>query len=140
MTTAEITNGWALELEDGFERRVEAGDLVLWKGGRTVYASVFETSNAEVEEAIAAMIERRRETPVRTFDRVGAGLAGHAYLLPEGGGDDGDGEYWGLNTWTASKTSVACVTFYFADIRDLPWAVRAWESVRCGACGPRYVN
>lgn len=137
VTTVEITNGWALELEDGFARRVEAGDLVLWKGDRTVYASVFGTSNADVEDAIVTMIERRKETPLRTFDRVAAGLAGHAYLLPE---DDGDGEYWGLNTWTAAKASVACVTFYFEDARDLTWALRAWESIRCGACEPRYVN
>ena len=138
MAMVEITNGWALELEDGFERRVEAGDLVLWKDGRTVYASVFGTSNADVEDAIATMIERRKETPVRTFDRVAAGLAGHAYLLPEA--DEGDGEYWGLNTWTAARASVACVTFYFDHIRDLPWALRAWQSIQCGPCEPRYVN
>ena len=138
MANVSITHDWTIELDDGFERRVEEGDLVLWDGRRTVYASVFETSNADVEEAIATMIERRKETPVRTFDRVGAGLAGHAYLLPEG---EGDGEYWGLNTWTAGRTSVACVTFYFADVGDLAWAVRAWESVQCGPCEPRrYVN
>lgn len=139
MPTVEITNGWALELEDGFERRVEAGDLVLWKDARTVYASVFGTSNADVEDAIATMIERRKETPLRTFDRVAAGLAGHAYLLPEHDDDD-DGEYWGLNTWTAAATSVACVTFYFADPRDLPWALRAWQSIQCGPCERRYVH
>ena len=138
MATVEITGGWALELEDGFERRVQAGDLVLWKGERTVHASVFGTSDAHVEDAIVTMIERRKETPVRTFDRVAPGLAGHAYLLPEA--DEGDGDYWGLNTWTASKGTVACVTFYFEDMGDLTWALRAWESIRCGTSEPRYVN
>ena len=139
METVAITHGWTLELEGGFERRVEAGDLVLWDGKRTVYASVFDACGADAEEAIAAMIESRTETPLRTFDRVAAGLAAQAYLLPEDDAD-GPGRYWGLNTWTAGKGSLACVTFYFPNLDDLPWAVRAWESVRCDACVPRYVN
>ena len=154
-TTVPITHGWTLELDAGFERRVEEGDLVVWDGRRTVYASVFEAGNAEAEEAIAAMLEGRKATPVRTFDRVAAGLAGHAYLLPEGGAaaaattEDDDDEnaardgrpsYWGLNTWTAARGSLACVTFYFPQLDDLPWAVRAWESIRCDVCVPRYVN
>ena len=65
-------------------------------------------------------------------------IAGHAYLLPEG---EGAGEYWGLNTWTAAKGSVACVTFYFDALEDLEWALAAWRSVRCGNCeGKGYVN
>ena len=36
--------------------------------------------------AISRMIEGRPGTPVRAFDRAEPGLAGHAYLLPEGEG------------------------------------------------------
>jgi hypothetical protein len=135
-TLVHITQDWSIQLDASFERRTEGGDLVLWDGGRTVYASVFETSNADAEAAIAALLKQRHETPVKTFDRVEPGLAGHAYLLPEHAGAQ---TYWGLNTWTAARGSVACVTFYFEHPDDLAWALAAWRSLHCGPC-ERYVN
>jgi hypothetical protein len=137
MATLPITSEWSIDLDPDFERHAEAGDLVLWRGGRTVYASVFQASNADAEQAIAAMLEGRNEAPVRTFDRVEAGVVAHAYLLPE---QRRGADYWGLNTWTATRSSVACVTFYFEQLQDdLDWAVAAWRSIQCGAC-ERYVN
>jgi hypothetical protein len=126
-----ITSDWGMELEEGYQRQVQDGDLVLWKPGRTVYAAVYSTDNAEAEEAIEKMLHDRPASPLRTFDRAEGSIAGHAYLLPEGEGGD---EYWGLNTWTAAKGSVACVTFYFDAIEDLEWALAAWRTVRCGVC------
>ena len=137
MPAVPITSDWSIELDDAFERRTEGGDLVLWHGARTVYASVFRGSRADADAAIAAMLEARKEAPVRTFERVEANVTGHAYLLPEH--DDERGDYWGLNTWTASRESVACVTFYFQHLDDLDWAVAAWGSVRCEGC-EGYVN
>ena len=124
-----ITNHWSIELDADFFRRVDDGDLVLWKPGRTVYAAVYWTDVAAAEEAIARMVEGRPGVPRRTFDRSEPGLAGHAYLLPEG---EGAARYWGLNTWTACRMSVACVTFYFRHVGELDWALRAWQSVRHG--------
>jgi hypothetical protein len=133
MTRRPLTNDWSIELDDAFERRVDGGDVVFWLRPRTVYATVYATQDVEAEEAIAKMLEGRPGAPVKTFDRAEPGLVGHAYLLPEG---EGDGRYWGLNTWTAARGSVCCVTFYFEDLNDLHWAIRAWHTVRCGgACG-----
>ena len=137
MPAVPITNDWWLELDESFERRTHGGDLVLWHGTRTVYASVFRGSNADADAAIAAMLEARKEAPVRTLERVETNVTGHAYLLPEH--DEVRGDYWGLNTWTAGGGSVACVTFYFQHVDDLQWAVAAWGSVHCGAC-EGYVN
>src|SRR5687768_14584715 len=132
-----ITNHWSMELDSDFFRRVDDGDLVLWKPGRTVYAAVYWTDVAAAEEATARMLEGRPGIPKRTFNRSEPGLAGHAYLLPEGEGQD---RYWGLNTWTASRKSVACVTFYFRRYEDVDWALRAWESVHCGDVPVRNLN
>ena len=110
-----------------FTRRVDGGDVVLVKAGRTIYASVFTTNNVEAEEAIEKMIEGRPGIPVQMFDREEPGILGHAYLLPEGGKDN---KYWGLNTWTAAKGSVACVTIYFETLDDLNWAISTWKTVR----------
>ena len=134
MVRRPIINDRSIELDQPFERRVEGGDVVFWLPPRTVYATVYATQELEAEEAIARMLEGRPGTPVKTFDREEPGLVGHAYLLPEG---EGRGRYWGLNTWTAARGSVCCVTFYFEKMDDLHWAIRAWHSVRCGgACGP----
>lgn len=135
--TRALTSLWSIDLDDSFERRAGNGDLVFWRPGRTVYASVYDTDNAEAEEAIGKMLEGRPGTPARTFDRAEPGVVGHAYLLPEG---EGDGAYWGLNSWTAAKGSVACVTFYFDGLDDLRWALDAWQSVHCGACERNYLN
>ena len=114
-------------MAEGFTRRTAGGDVILWTPGRTIYASVFNTGNAEAEEAIEKMIEGRPGLPVQMFDREEPGLCGHAYLLPEVGKG---GNYWGLNTWTADRGSVACVTLYFDDFDDFDWAIGVWKSVR----------
>src|SRR5688500_6050982 len=132
MTRVPITADWSLDPGvDEVERRVHDGDLVLAAGRRrTVYASVFQATNATADSAIATMLESREQAPVRTFERADTGLVARAYLLPEHH-DSGDG-YWGLNTWTAADNSVACVTFYFEALADLDWALAAWQSVHCG--------
>lgn len=122
-----IGTDWSILVDPEFQRRIDDGDVVLWKPGQTVHASVFNTNNAEAEDAIERMIDGRPGIPVQMFDREEPGLAGHAYLLPEG---DGEHTYWGLNTWTAAKGSVACVTIYFDNLEDLNWAITVWKSVR----------
>jgi hypothetical protein len=137
MPRRPITGEWTLELDDAFQRRVDGGEVMFWLPPRTVYAALYATGDVDAEEAIARMLEGRPGTPLQTFDRVEPGLAGHAYLLPEG---EGRGAYWGLNTWTAARGSVACVTFYFEDLDDLQWALEAWRTVRCERCDRAYVN
>ena len=124
-----ICAGWSILVDSAFQRRVDGGDVVLWRPGRTIHASVFNTNNTAAEEAIEKMIEGRPGIPVQIFDRQEPGLTGHAYLLPEG---DQEHRYWGLNTWTAARGSVACVTIYFDDLDDLNWAITLWKSVRPG--------
>ncbi len=127
MATQPITSDWRIDLDPEFRRRTDGGDLVLWKPGRTVYATVFKAGSAEADEAINRLLEARRGEVMDTYDRLEPGLVGHAYLLPEG---NDKGRYWGLNTWVTCQGSVVCVTFYFDDAADLPWALDAWLSVR----------
>ena len=125
-----IGPGWSIVVDHQFDRWVDDGDVILWQAGRTIYASVYATDGADAEEAIGMMIEGRPGIPVQMFDRSEPALAGHAYLLPESCATDR--RYWGLNTWTAVKGSVACVTIYFQHIDDLNWAIQVWKSVRPG--------
>lgn len=127
LTRHVIGIDWSILVDPDFNRGIDDGDVVLWKPGRTIHASVFNTNNVEADDAIEKMIEGRPGIPVQMFDREEPGLAGHAYLLPEG---DTEHRYWGLNTWTASKGAVACVTLYFDDINELNWAITVWKSVR----------
>src|SRR5688572_17639867 len=133
----EITSHWSMELDSDFFRRVDDGDLVLWKPGRTVYAAVYWTDVAAAEEAIARMVEGRPGVPRRTFDRSEPGLAGHAYLLPEG---DGTGRYRGLHAGTGTPGTAASVTVYTQHLAELNWALQAWQSVRCGVAAVRKLN
>jgi hypothetical protein len=130
---------WHIDLDPGFRRRSDGGgDLVLWKGGRTVYTTLRQAGSAEAEEAIARMLDDRRQHVVRQFERIEPGLVGHAYLLPE---TSSAKKYWGLNTWLAAHRSVLCITFYFPDLADLPWALAAWQSVKSGESSEaKYAN
>jgi hypothetical protein len=124
-----IGNDWSIVTDEAFTRTAEDGDIILTMPTRTIYCSVFHTNNAEAEEAIHKMIEGRPGIPVQIFDRQEPGIAGHAYLLPEQGNG---AKYWGLNTWTAARGSVCCVTIYFHDFDDFNWAIGIWKSVRAG--------
>ena len=86
MPRRPITHDWTIDLDEAFQRRTDGGDVMFWLPPRTVYATVFATDDVEAEEAIGKMLEGRPGEPVRTFDRLEPGLAGHAYLLPEGEG------------------------------------------------------
>ena len=123
----QIGHDWSLLVDHSLGRKAVNGDVVFHSTGRTIYASVYNTNNATAEEAIEKMIEGRPGIPVQMFDREEPGLCGHAYLLPEG---EKDNRYWGLNTWTAARGSVACVTLYFYAFNDLDWAISVWKSVR----------
>lgn len=116
-------------VDAAFTRNATDGDIVLHMPGRTIYCSVFHTDNTDAEQAIRKMIEGRPGIPVQIFDRDEPGIVGHAYLLPE---ELKDKKYWGLNTWTAARGSVCCVTIYFHDFGDFNWAIAVWKSVRPG--------
>lgn len=125
----KIGNDWSIMVDAAFSRKTSDGAVVLHMRGRTIYCSVFNTNNAAAEEAIQKMIEGRPGIPVQIFDREEPGIAGHAYLLPE---TSKGRKYWGLNTWTAARASVCCVTIYFHDFEDFNWAIAIWKSVRPG--------
>jgi hypothetical protein len=116
-------------VDAAFTRQATDGDVMLHMSGRTIYCSVFHTDNTDAEQAIQKMIEGRPGIPVQIFDRDEPGIAGHAYLLPE---ESKERKYWGLNTWTAARGSVCCVTIYFHDFADFNWAIGVWKSVRRG--------
>ena len=65
LTRHLIGTDWSILVECDFLRKVTGGDVVLYNPGRTVHASVFNTNNAEAEEAIEKMIEGRPGIPVQ---------------------------------------------------------------------------
>jgi hypothetical protein len=137
MARCPLNHDWTIELGTGFSRHAEHGDVVFHGGTCSVYASVYQAPSAEAENAIAIMLQERETTPSEVFDRKDPPYSGRAYLIPEGEGNE---TYWGLNTWTADGKSLACVTFYFSDLDDLDWALKAWQSLSHGQVKAAYAN
>jgi hypothetical protein len=134
MSKRNIGHGWSLDLPDEFHQRVDPDDQhVFWYAGRTIYAVVYKSAAAEAEAALAELARQRGlPQPTGRFDRKSPGLCGEAWLLPEQPPGNAD-PYWGLNSWTQSPDSLACVTFYFPSKSDTDWALSIWQTVHPSA-------
>lgn len=125
---------WVVGLDDTYQSRVDDGDLVLWKPGRTVFSAPFVksaatgSSRAHLERILVGAPAARRTV----LEREDGDLLRHAYLVRERQ-EDGH-RCWCLSSWTFAGDAAAIgLSLYFDLKRDLAWAVAVAESVRFGA-------
>ena len=122
---ARLTQNWTMVVEDGYRRRTEADNLVLWAPGKTIWVSEF----AHEQSREAMMLELKDMAPsVReaTFVDPREDVLRYAYLAPKA---DGDQRAWGLMTFCVASSEYIVVAFYFDDRRQLDWALDCWKSI-----------
>ena len=122
-----IDDDWTFAVGAEFQCRFEDGSLIYWAPGRTIYLNIYNSQGLAGRQAIEAVLGERQRTPEEEFERVEDGLVSQAYLTSE---QDGDRQYWGLNTLCADGGDLLCAYFYFDDITDMQWAVQTWKSIR----------
>src|SRR5881628_3867215 len=123
-----IGSSWSLDLPDAFQRRLQDHQVQFYTPGRTVYAVAYPTRADTAEGALADFLQDHQVKPLETYSRREAGLVAEAFLLQETHPDT-ERAYLSLITWTATESSVACVTFYFEEEGELEWALNAWRSI-----------
>jgi len=121
----KLIEGWSMLVEDGFRRRMEGENLVLWAPGRTVWVSVFghEQSPASMLKELREMSPSEREA---TFIDPREDVLRYGYLNPQA---DGDQVAWGLMTFAVGDNAYVAVAFYFRDRKQVDWALDCWRSI-----------
>lgn len=126
-------SGWVIAVGRSYASRVDDGDLVLWKPGRTIFLAPWgreqvrgplrhelDRLHADVDPARRAVLERDHGAAVRRASVM---------REPDGGG----GHRWGLYAWVLAGAGGAASALQLGlcfDLRaDVAWAVAVVESV-----------
>jgi hypothetical protein len=123
----ELTDEWSLHLPERFNRRVEDGDLYIWRPGLTLILAVWGNDKSETSAERLAWI-REDMSPkaydVRAEDR--GELVSLSYRLREASDDN---RVDALYAFVVASSGHLQVAFYFDDESDCELARRILGSV-----------
>ena len=134
MVTHQLTNGWIIEINNLFERRVEENGNLLYTTGDKSVKLIIWNQNEKSKEAIyndhKLYIDNRDQTLEKTLDiydfsdekvlRVG-------YLIQE---QDEDKSYNVMYGSSIIDNQVLEAALYFDDLEDLNWAIKTWKNIK----------
>lgn len=129
--TYQMTKEWAVLLPTPFNRRIEGGDLIIWKPGFTIYIAVWNNDrNLSVD---------------KLFDQVKSGISPDATdVLSESQGDilyfsyrlneeSGDNRAAAFYCYAVSSNGYVQAAMYFDSENDTPFAKKIWRSLHVTA-------
>jgi len=123
----QMTADWSIELKTEYRKRIEDGDLVIWRPGITNWIAVWGIKEGETKESTLAWIkETSNPEAVKAFEREKAGYLAWAYLLHEKTEED---ERWALYGFMISESGQVQMATYFDDKSDLNTAIDLWMSL-----------
>jgi hypothetical protein len=112
-----------------FNRRIEDGDLVLWRPGITLFVAIWNNDQAEsIADRFAWL---REDMNPESFDTIEEDLGDRrrfAYRLRE---DSDDEHVPALYAFTVAADSHVQLAVYFDAEQDLQIALELWRSVAC---------
>jgi hypothetical protein len=122
-----MTDDWAVVLPQKFSRRVDDGDLVIWRPGFTMRIAVWNNDRKETAEQRLSWI---METMSPDAYDVEEDLEGHVlrlnYRLVEETDDDRVSAFY---CYAVAEHSHVQIAFYFDDEEDLTLAREIWRSL-----------
>lgn len=122
-----MTKEWAVNLPTKFNRRMEDGDLVIWKPGFTIWSSVWDNDKSESPEERLTWI--RGHSSPDAFDAVtetSGGLIRYSYRLKE---DSDDDRLPAIYCYAIGKAGHVQMAIYFDAPDDLATAQAIWRSL-----------
>ncbi len=123
----QMTPEWSVMLPGKFNRRIEDGDLVIWRPGFTIWTAVWNNVDGKSREDCLAWIKRDISEDARDLieERDGDVLR-LRYRLAEESGDDRVLAYY---CFAISDHSHVQMAIYFDNEADLGCAEHIWKSL-----------
>lgn len=134
MVTHKLTDKWAIEINNLFERRVEeSGSLLYTTGDKSVRLTTWEDkdkSKQKIYEEFKTRIETRDQSKTKTlqkFEFSDNKVLRTGYLVSE---TDGQKKYSVIYGSCIIDDEILQAAFYFDDSGDADWAVETWKGIR----------
>ena len=109
----QMTDEWLVELPTELNRRVEDGDLVLWRPGLTFWIAIWNSNEESQDERVSQILETAN--PARTdqqLTRDGA-LTWLTYELIESDPERNQDVYGSISGHVLSRTESVQISAYF---------------------------
>ncbi len=125
--TYKMTKDWSVVLPSQFNRRIEDGDLVIWKPGFTLWITVWNNDKSETQEERLAWIQG--DSSAQAFDEItesSDGLMRYAYRLREESEDDREPAFYCFAIGSRGHVQMA---IYFDAPDNIADAMSIWRSL-----------
>jgi len=123
----KITREWSFDLDESFRHRIEDGNLIFWKPGRTIYLIVWSRPEGEDKEQTMTWLKSESHPdPLLRKEPASTAILRYGYLLKE---RDGEHEYFGFYGFAVANTSYVQMSCYFDKETDVEWAEQTWLSL-----------
>jgi hypothetical protein len=133
MVTQPVTGGWAIHINNLFERSIEeSGDLFFTTGDKSVRITAWDSDKdksalyAEYQEVVKNRDQSQSET-IETFEFSDAEAKRIGYRIKEG---DSDKTYSVIYGFSIIDHEVLMTVLYYDDEKDRDWAIQTWRGIR----------
>lgn len=123
----QMTDMWSVVLPGEFNRRIEDGDLVIWRPGITIWTAIWGNDNNL--PADKRLIELKQDISDDAFDieeDVTGSILRFRYRLVEDSDDDRIPAYY---CFAVGNSGYVQMAIYFDDENDLSVAESIWKSL-----------
>jgi hypothetical protein len=126
--TIELTEEWRVTLPGKFNRRIEDGNLVLWRPGITLWIAIWSNDHNETpEQRLHWISEDNNPDAYDRLTETGEGEIRFSYRLAEDSDDDRQPAFY---CFAIGQNGHVQMAIYFDDAEDLDTAKQIWRSLR----------
>jgi hypothetical protein len=122
-----LTATWSIHLPEQFARRVEDGQLVLWRPGLTIWLAAWGNDNNETQaERLAWIKDEASPARFEVCEAVGGGVTRFSYRLRD---ESDNGPVESLSGYVIGDDGHLQLSVYFDDAADAAKAQKLVDSV-----------
>lgn len=123
----QMTKSWSVNLPTQFNQRIEDGDLVLWRPGFTIWATVWNNDESESQqERLKSIQDDSSPGAFGEITEISDRISRYAYRLREDSEDNREPAFYGFAIGARGHVQMA---IYFDSPDDLAEAEEIWRSI-----------